>query len=234
MEYLEKQKSIDMKIDARPVRLDIYMSDGETVYNVEMQTTSGEHLPKRSRYYQGQIDMNLIAKGESYKKLKTSFVIFICTFDPFKQDQYVYSFENVCQMENQKDNILLGDDTYKIFINTKGKTGNVTETFIEFMNYFNDSRTAGESTNPLVHSLDAAVREARNNERWRHDYMTWQMYGNEKFDEGIELGRAEGEKVKAKETAKRMFSKGNDVKMIAEMVGETEEEVREWLLVKES
>ncbi|MDD7114012.1 MAG: PD-(D/E)XK nuclease family transposase, partial [Lachnospiraceae bacterium] len=51
VEYLEKQKTIDMKIDARSVRLDIYMSDGKAIYNVEMQTTSGKNLPKRSRYY---------------------------------------------------------------------------------------------------------------------------------------------------------------------------------------
>ena len=48
VEYLEKQKTIDMKIDARSVRLDIYMSDGKAIYNVEIQTTSGKNLPKRS------------------------------------------------------------------------------------------------------------------------------------------------------------------------------------------
>ena len=86
VEYLEKKKTIDMKIDARSVRLDIYMSDGKAIYNVEMQTTSGKNLPKRSRYYQGQIDMNLITKGENFNKLKKSFV-FICTFDPFGQNR---------------------------------------------------------------------------------------------------------------------------------------------------
>ena len=230
VEYLEKQKSIDMKIDAKGVRLDIYMSDGKTVYNVEMQTSSNKNLPRRSRYYQGQIDMNLIAKGENYNKLKKSFVIFICSFDPFGKDRYVYSFENICKGENSDDDIFLQDEAYKVFINTKGTKGNVSDNFKELMDYFNNSENAKSSKNPLVHSIDAAVQSARNNEEWRHDFMTWQMYGNEKYDEG----KAEGEKKKAKETALRMFSKGLDVKMIAEMVGETEETVEQWVLVKEA
>lgn len=64
--------------------------------------------------------------------------------------------------------------------------------------------------------------------------MTWQMYGNEKYDEGKmdgkAEGRVEGEQLKAKETALRMFSKGMAIDMIAEMVGETEETVKKWLL----
>lgn len=48
-----------------------------------MQTTKYEELPKRSRYYQDIIDLNLIEKGEAYDILNTSYVIFICTFDFF-------------------------------------------------------------------------------------------------------------------------------------------------------
>ena len=44
-----------------------------------MQTTKYEELPKRSRYYQDIIDLNLIEKGEAYDILNTSYVIFICT-----------------------------------------------------------------------------------------------------------------------------------------------------------
>ena len=233
VEYLEKQKTIDIKIDARSVRLDIYMSDGETIYNVEMQTSFGKNLPKRSRYYQGQIDMNLITKGENYTKLKKSFVIFICTFDPFGQNRYIYSFENICKGDILEDDILLQDGTYKIFINTKGTKGNVSDDFKELMDYFNDSEVVINSKNPLVHSIDSAVKTARNNEEWRHDYMTWKMYGNEKYEEGKEEGRQEGRREgrqeERKETAVRMFVKGMDIKLIAELVGETEETVEQWL-----
>ena len=34
-----------------------------------------DNLPKRMRYYQGMIDLNILEKGENYKNLKKSFVI---------------------------------------------------------------------------------------------------------------------------------------------------------------
>lgn len=40
IDYLEEQKTIDHSMDARGVRLDVYVKDDKhTVYNVEMQTT---------------------------------------------------------------------------------------------------------------------------------------------------------------------------------------------------
>ena len=48
---------------------------------------------KRSRYYQGIIDLNMIEKGESYDILKESYVIFICTFDFFEKGRSVYEFD---------------------------------------------------------------------------------------------------------------------------------------------
>ena len=57
--------------------MDVYVKgEDQTVYNVEMQTTNTGELPRRSRYYQGLIDMDLIEKGEPYSKLNKSYVIF--------------------------------------------------------------------------------------------------------------------------------------------------------------
>lgn len=66
--YPEKEYTLDEKADAKGVRLDVYVKDGRgIVYNVEMQATNPGNLPKRSRYYQDLIDLNLIAKGEDYE-----------------------------------------------------------------------------------------------------------------------------------------------------------------------
>lgn len=188
VEYLERQKSIDNKIDARSVRLDIYMSDGKTIYNCEMQTSSNKNLSLRSRYYQGQIDMNLITKGEAYTKLNKSYVIFICTFDLFGKERYIYSFENICK---EDPTLYLRDETYKVFINTRGKIGDVSEDFKELMDYFNNPAAAEKSSNRLVKEIDMAVKTARSNDEWRHDYMTWQMFGNECKEEGRAEGRVD-------------------------------------------
>lgn len=85
IEYPEEQKVIDISKDSKSVRLDVYLKDEKgTVYNVEIQTTSNRNLPKRTRYYAGMIDLNAIEKGADYSELPQSFVIFICTFDAFR------------------------------------------------------------------------------------------------------------------------------------------------------
>ena len=102
--YLERQKAIGLVVNAKSIRMDVYIEDEEhTVYDVEMQTGKNRNLPKRSRYYQGMIDLNILAKGEDYNQLKKSLVIFICTFDPFGYDEYIYRSREYYQ---------LNDDSY--------------------------------------------------------------------------------------------------------------------------
>lgn len=71
MEYPEAHKSIRPDADAKSVRLDVYVSDDKgTVYDIEMQMTDTKELPKRTRYYQSMIDLQLIDRVEYYKNLK--------------------------------------------------------------------------------------------------------------------------------------------------------------------
>ena len=113
--YLAKQKVIDITSDGKGVRLDVYLEDDEnTVFDIEMQTTTSRYLPKRTRYYQGMIDLNLIEKGADYKELKKSYIIFICMKNPFKQKElHLYTFENRC---NENMNIFLGDESTKVIL----------------------------------------------------------------------------------------------------------------------
>ena len=70
--------------DAKSIRLDVYVKDNENiVYNIEMQASDTKELPKRSRYYQSLIDLQLIDKGQTYRKLNRSYIIFICLEDIF-------------------------------------------------------------------------------------------------------------------------------------------------------
>lgn len=67
IEYPETQKGISADADAKSVRLDVYVKDGKgTVYDIEMQVVDTRELPKRTRYYQSLIDLQLIDKGKAY------------------------------------------------------------------------------------------------------------------------------------------------------------------------
>ena len=64
IEYPEPQKAIKERYASKSVRLDVYVEDDAgTVYDVEIQTTDKKNLPKRTRYYQGMIDLRILEKG---------------------------------------------------------------------------------------------------------------------------------------------------------------------------
>lgn len=186
IEYPKSQETIDIMADAKSVRLDIYVEDAEnTVYNVEMQTVENRNLPKRTRYYQGMIDLNILEKGENYKNLKKSFVIFICTFDLFGEGRHIYTFENRC-IEDL--NLPLGDDTVKIILNTKGTMDDVTPELKSLLDYIDGEKPEDEFTR----ELEDAVGFVRKNEKWRLDYMTLQMNYQEKYEQGLADGMEQG------------------------------------------
>ncbi len=186
IEYPELQKEIKPDADARSVRLDVYINDEKgTVYDIEMQTISGRELPKRSRYYQCMIDLQLLDKGQPYSKLNKSFIIFICLSDLFGRGRHRYTFENICKEE---PTLFLGDGTAKIFLNAEGELEDVKEELKAFLDY-----VAGKpSEDEYVQKLEKAVREAKKNRKWRHEYMTLLMRDQENIERGREEGREEG------------------------------------------
>ena len=200
IEYPKSQETIDISADAKSVRLDIYVEDGkETVYNIEMQTTENRNLPKRTRYYQGMIDLNILEKGENYRDLKRSFVIFVCTFDLFGEGRHIYTFENRC-IQNPELSLL--DGTTKIILNTKGIMDDVTPEMKRLLDFIDGKEPEDDFTREL------------------DDYMTLQMNYQEKYEQGIEQGN--------KQAALRMIEAGKlSYEEIAMYSGLTLEQVLE-------
>lgn len=161
IEYPDLQKTIDKQYKSKAVRLDVYVADGKgTVYNIEIQTTKKKNLPKRTRYYQGMIDLNIIDKGKDYTNLKKSYVIFICTYDPFCAGRYVYTFENQCQEDGS---IYLGDDATKIILNTEGTVGDINEDLKDTLDFMAGRKPKGNYAKGLEHAVD----EVKESEKWR-------------------------------------------------------------------
>lgn len=166
IEYVETQKTIFHIIKSRSVRLDVYVKDSEkTVYNIEMQTTNTRNLPKRSRYYQGMIDLNLLKKGKDYKQLNKSYVIFICTFDVFNKGRHIYTFENYCEQDKE---LCLNDEATKIFLNPYSDIEDIDEELNNFLRYLVD----GKPVDDFTRELDQEVTIVRENRKWRLAYMT--------------------------------------------------------------
>lgn len=93
------------------------------------------NLPKRSRYYQGMIDLNLMERGANYGDLRRNYVIYICIFDYFGQGLHKYSFENICK---EMPKLRLKDETEKIFLCAAGTKNDVSKE-MDILNYLTGS-----------------------------------------------------------------------------------------------
>ena len=182
VEYPELQKAIKEDFDAKGVRLDVYVNDGKgTVYDIEMQAVTSKYLPRRTRYYQSMIDLQLVDKGQDYDTLNNSYIIFICLSDLFGKGHYMYTFENVCKEDSE---VILNDGAKKVFLNADGRNGAVSEELKAFLDY-----VAGKpSEDTLVKKLKLAVEEAKKNREWRREYMTLLMRDRENRKIGMEVG----------------------------------------------
>ena len=78
-----KEKTIEPFYGLRGIRLDILALDEiSQIYDLEMQVRQTYNLPKRSRYYQSQIDVSLLQPGQpDFNKLNNTCIILICPFD---------------------------------------------------------------------------------------------------------------------------------------------------------
>ena len=185
IEYQEEEKWIDITMESKSIRLDVFIKDGKkTVYNIEMQTANPGNLPKRSRYYQGMIDLNLIEKGEDYNQLNKSYVIFICTKDIFGKGRAIYTFENLC-LEDTK--IHLNDETTKIFLNPVSDMEDVDEELKNFLLYL----SKGIISDKFTEELEKEVEKVKKNEEWEVEYMTLHMIKRESYEEGRIEGKIE-------------------------------------------
>lgn len=147
-----------------------------------MQVSQKSNFPKRMRYYQGMIDLNLIERGADYNDLRKSYIIFICPFDVFEKGLHKYTFENQCiEMPELK----LDDETRKIFLCAGGTADDVSDDMKDFLDWLIGKQGKSE----LVKALDNAVQKARNHEEWRLKYMTLLMRDQEMIRRGREEGR---------------------------------------------
>lgn len=203
--YLEKQKTLDPAIDVKGIRLDVFVEgDQNTVYNIEMQSANRGELPKRSRYYQGVMDVESLNRGGNYKDLPKCFVIFVCSFDPFGKRHMKYTFTNQCK---EVSNLPLDDGATKIFLNTKGKIYNVSRELQDTLRYLEEPIIREDSL-LLARMVDAQYRNAMSDQKWRQNVKAMEIRYNELLEEGRKEGRAEGRAEGRKEGLEEGLAEG--------------------------
>ena len=229
--YLETEKTIEAYIEGRGIRLDVLVADEKgTHYNIEMQvrntigTSTGKALlPKRTRYYQGSIDTDMLQKGQNFDELPPLVLIFICAFDLFNQDRYLYEFKSRCTEDYE---LVLDNEVTVMFLNALGHRGNVSQLVKNFLQYVNDHVPKDDFTNEVE---DEVVR-LNHDKEVRREFMVLstrlkdaEMIGRE---EGRVEGRVEGKEEKAQEVAINMLKDDVSLNLIERYSNLSEAEIR--------
>ena len=190
---VSREKSIVYHPEYKGVRLDVYAKDEcQSHYNVEMQVKRKSALGKRSRYYQSQMDMELLLSGEDYSELPDTYVIFICDFDPFVEEKYRYTFKMNCK-ESGKTN--LEDGRTIVFLNTHGKNeSEVPKELITFLKYVKADLAESEEAfdDPYVEQLQNFIRKIKGSREMEERFMIFEEMLKEERAEGFAKGREEG------------------------------------------
>ena len=153
-----------------------------------MKTSLYEDLPKRMRYYQSMIDLNLIERGAKYKELKKSYIIFICLENPYcRSGLHKYSFKTVCV---EDPCVEFQNDIFKIILSAEGDKSDVSDDMSAFLSYLSDKKVDSDFTK----RLHQKVLAAREHIEWRREYMTLLERDERMREEGREEVRKEAEK----------------------------------------
>ena len=89
--HIQTEKTMAYHSEYHGVRLDVYAADADrTRFNVEMQVTLQKFLPKRSRYYHDQIDMDALLTGDSYESLPDTCLLYTSVPEPVGSPAVLY------------------------------------------------------------------------------------------------------------------------------------------------
>ncbi|MCJ0597124.1 Rpn family recombination-promoting nuclease/putative transposase [Enterococcus cecorum] len=192
--HKEIQYDITPVASTRGVRFDaVVQDDQKRYYDIEMQVENTGDLGKRARYYQSQIDNETLMKGETFHKLKESFVIFLCAFDPFSYGLRRYQFH---QYEDSIRDLRLDTQSHVLFINAKGTKGEVSSDLAGIIDVMNQKPN---QTNSLASKLMKEIDYYNQNPEKRRELMDYETRLKDErligIKEGRREGRQEGEKI---------------------------------------
>ena len=190
---ISTEKNIVYHPEYKGVRLDVYAKDEKnTRYNIEMQVLKQPALGRRSRYYQSQMDMELLAKGCEYAELPDSYVIFLCDFDPFGEGKYRYTFRKSCE-ETQKAS--LKDGRCIMFLNTCGEDEqDVPKELVSFLRFVHADLKESQTDfqDDYVRQVQKSVTHIKGSREMEERFMLLELLMKDERREGRKEGRKEG------------------------------------------
>ena len=97
----------------RAVRFDALATDGENIYDVEIQRSDEGAIPRRARFNSSMIDARTVSKGTEFPDLPETYVIFITEHDIWKRGRPIYKVHRT--FEDTAD--AFDDGTHILYVN---------------------------------------------------------------------------------------------------------------------
>ena len=210
--YIGTEETVRATTEDKGIRFDVLLKDKTKYINIEMQTIYKKEIPLRSRYYHSSLDVRQLRPGMEYQELKENYVIFLCLTDMFDRGLPVYTFHTICEEDKTLN---LEDKRTTIFINASGRGTN------EELNGFNEYLQTGRPTTSLTKEIEEAVKDIKEDDTIRGEYMTYREHLEESKEEGFK----EGSKATKISNCIGFLKEHISVSIIARAIGITEEEV---------
>ena len=205
IEYSEPQRTVAPLYTAHAIRLDVYVKDDNRIYDVEIQNKDEQDIGRRTRYYQGMMDVDSLLKGEDYSELKESIVIFLCRFDPFKKNIPCYTVRRTCK---QDASVFIDDAAIVQIFNCTAFEKVENESLRAFLKFVQTNKAESDFTR----RLEKMVETQKQVEELKKTYLSWSLHDSDVRREG----RREGYEQAKLEAARNLINLGVSFDIIAQ------------------
>jgi len=212
IEYIKTENQLENFYDSKGVRLDVYVKDSKRVFDIEMQTGNYTDLIMRSRYYQSASDVATTKRRTQFRKLKETYILFVCKDDPFGFGLPRYTKESRFQ---EIDKFVYDDKTHHLFYNCSAWQKEEDKGIREVMKFIYSLKADSNYTQ----KLETAAHYAKANSIFKDEYMFLEDVIEEEKEIAREEGLAEGSNKKAEEDAIAFLKEGISAETIARCVG---------------
>lgn len=187
IEYCNTEQTIDFDLDAKGVRLDLYVKDADRVFNVEMQTQDYAELGRRMSYYQAAMNSGAIERGSKHYDLPEVFVIFLCADDPFGRGCPRYDFLMTCE---SAEGLVLETGSHWLVLNASDYERESDEGLRDLLRYVATRKIAPDDA--LLSRIDEKVRVANRDKELVEMSSMLMTFEEDAVARGILRGKREG------------------------------------------
>ena len=203
-------------LQGRSAALDCVVRDFEgRQMDVEIQQDNEGAPPKRARYHSGLMDMNTLNPGQDFDELPESYMIFITRDDTLGYGLPIYHINRKIEEVGEG----FQDEAHIIYVNSKKRDDTELGRLMHDLHCKNASDMYSSVLADRVYELKETQKGV--------EFMCHEL--EQIYSEGIESGLEQGERKKAKETARSLAEMGLPVEKIAKAVNYSVEEVRKWI-----